>query len=345
MCTSTATSAGVGGGGGNGPDVVLALVGVTVSTVAGSGMAGDDDGLAGAAQFDNPVNLTLDELGNLYVADFDNSRVRKIAMPLGDVSTLVAGGIVRPFGITFDVSGQLYVQTDGNPGGQLSQTTGTIWFVDAGTGATNPLVANIGRPRGLAALPNGALAVADVVSQTVTTLDPVSTLLSPLAGMSGCPGFVDASGTSARFHRPYGTAALPNGDLVVADENNHRIRLVTSTGAVSTIAGDGIPGTVDGPVAGARFAFPKDVDVDSAGNIYVSDTGTHRIRRISTTGLVETVAGDGQPGFADGPGEAARFFGQEGIAVLPDGSAIFVADGTGGTPGEPYHRIRRIDLP
>jgi sugar lactone lactonase YvrE len=348
MCTGTATSAGVGGGGGggNGPDVVVQLAGVTVSTVAGSNVAGSADGLAGAAQFANPVNLTLDELGNIYVADFDNSRVRKIDMPLGDVSTLVATGIVRPFGITFDVSGQLYVQTDGNPGGQLSPTTGTIWFVDAGTGAINPLVANIGRPRGLAALPTGALAVADVVSQTVTTLDPVGMMLSPLAGMAGCPGFVDGTGTAARFHRPYGTASLPNGDLVLADENNHRIRLVTTTGVVSTLAGDGIPGTVDGPLAGARFAYPKDVDVDAAGNVYVSDTGTHRIRRISiATGVVETIAGDGQPGFADGPGEMARFFGQEGIAVLPDGSAIFVADGTGGLPSEPYHRIRRILLP
>ncbi|MEJ7728756.1 MAG: hypothetical protein WKG00_06035 [Polyangiaceae bacterium] len=345
-CTGTATSAGVGGGGGNGSDVVVPIAGVTVSTVAGSSMAGSADGLAGAAQFANPVNLTLDELGNIYVADFDNSRVRKIDMPLGDVSTLVATGIVRPFGITLDVSGQLYVQTDGNPTGQLSQTTGTIWFVDAATGATNPLVANIGRPRGLAALPTGALAVADVVSQTVTTLDPVGMTLTPLAGMMGCAGFVDAAGTAARFHRPYGTASLPNGDLVLADENNHRIRLVTTTGVVSTLAGDGIPGTVDGPLAGARFAFPTDVDVDAAGNIYVSDTGTHRIRRISiATGLVETVAGDGQPGFLDGPGETARFFGQEGIAVLADGSAIFVADGTGGLPGEPYHRIRRVVLP
>jgi DNA-binding beta-propeller fold protein YncE len=86
------------------------------------------------------------------------------------------------------------------------------------------------------------------------------------------------------------------------------------------------------------------VAVDAAGNIYVSDVGNHRIRRITKAGQVETIAGDGVAGFADGSGEAARFYGQEGIAVTPDGSAIYVADGNGGEVGA-YHRVRRIDLP
>jgi DNA-binding beta-propeller fold protein YncE len=201
-----------------------------------------------------------------------------------------------------------------------------------------------GRPRGLTALPGGGLAVADVYTNLVGSFDPGSETITPLAGVSGCPGMADGTGSAAKFHRPYGVAALPSGELVVADENNHSIRLVSTSNEVSTLAGDGVPGSVDGAVDAARFAFPKDVAVDAAGNVYVSDAGNHRIRRITKAGQVETIAGDGVAGFADGAGEAARFFGQEGIAVVPDGSAIYVADGNGGEPGA-YHRVRRIDLP
>jgi sugar lactone lactonase YvrE len=332
------------GGGATGEAVVNQVEGVTVTTIAGTNTAGKADGEGTAALFNNPVNLTLDDAGDLYVSDFDNNSIRKIDLPAVTVTTVVSAGIVRPFGITFDVDGQLFVQTDASPDGQLTQNTGTLWSIDIAAGKAALLMPTTGRPRGLAPRPEGGLAVADVVTQLLAAFEPGSETLTPLAGASGCAGMADGMGTAAKFHRPYGVAALPDGGLVLADENNHSIRVVSASNEVSTLAGDGQPGSVDGAADAARFAFPKDVAVDAAGNVYVSDVGNHRIRRITTGGQVETIAGDGVAGFADGAGEAARFYGQEGIAVTPDGSAIYVADGTGGEKG-PYHRVRRIDLP
>jgi DNA-binding beta-propeller fold protein YncE len=101
----------------------------------------------------------------------------------------------------------------------------------------------------------------------------------------------------------------------------------------------------DGPRLSAKFFHPRDVAIDNAGNVYVSDVGNHRIRRIDPQGRVQTVAGDGTAGFQDGAGAQARFFGQEALDVTPDGKTIYVADGNGGQPAEPYHRIRRVTLP
>ena len=90
--------------------------------------------------------------------------------------------------------------------------------------------------------------------------------------------------------------------------------------------------------------MPQDLAIDSQGNVFVSDSGNHRIRRISMNGKVETVAGDGTAGFKDGDGIKSRFFGQEGIDVTADGKTLYVADGTGGEP-QPYNRVRKITLP
>jgi sugar lactone lactonase YvrE len=103
---------------------------------------------------------------------------------------------------------------------------------------------------------------------------------------------------------------------------------------------------IDGPAMQARFFAPEDVAVDASGAIYVTDTGNHRVRRLAG-GQVQTLAGDGLEGFADGAGNVAEFYGQEGIAVTRDGRTVYVADGTSGADGVvvPYHRIRAIAVP
>jgi len=107
--------------------------------------------------------------------------------------------------------------------------------------------------------------------------------------------------------------------------------------------GDG-RGSVDAPRTTSRFDAPKAVAVDAAGEVFVSDAGGHRIRRVAVDGTVETVAGDGIAGFPDGPGAQAEFYGQEGIAVSADGKTVWVTDGNNGD-GAAHHRIRLITLP
>jgi DNA-binding beta-propeller fold protein YncE len=196
----------------------------------------------------------------------------------------------------------------------------------------------------MARLSNGLVVVSDILSHDIRLFDPATGDFTPLAGLSGCPGFADGPGQSARFHRPYGLAVTASGDVLVADQNNHRIRSISiPSGVTTTIAGDGTADHVDGFIADARFAEPVDLAIDASGAVFVTEIGNHRIRRIAG-GLVETVAGGPAAAFADGDGEAARFNGQEGIAVSADGATILVADGTLGVPG-PFHRIRRIVIP
>jgi len=123
------------------------------------------------------------------------------------------------------------------------------------------------------------------------------------------------------------------------------LREVTLAGVVTTFAGDGGDGTIDGPRATARFSGPRAVTSDGRGAVYMSRVAAHRIRRIAADGTVTTVAGTGAEGAADGAGNAATFFGQEGIAASADGTTLYVADGTGGSDVPvPYHRVRKITI-
>ncbi|MCA9617839.1 MAG: hypothetical protein KC731_02390 [Myxococcales bacterium] len=132
----------------------------------------------------------------------------------------------------------------------------------------------------------------------------------------------------------------------MVDAGNHSIRRITPSGVVSTIAGTGQPGMIDGSLAVAQFHGPRGVAIDAAGIIYVSDVDNRRIRRIDVAAdRVDTLAGNGIPGYADGVGSTAQFFGMEGIDVLPDGSAVYVADGNEGQGDPPYHRVRVVTLP
>ena len=133
---------------------------------------------------------------------------------------------------------------------------------------------------------------------------------------------------------------MSDGRIIVADRNNHRLRAVTTDGVVTTYAGDGGNGSIDGQRLTARLAGPKALAIDKQDNIYVSDDIAHRIRRVGADGTVTTVAGDGSPGWKDGSGAEAQFFDQ-GLAISADGTTLFVADGGGGEDTS-HNRIRRI---
>lgn len=317
---------------------------VAATTIAGSSTAGAVDGASAVARFANPVNVAVDPQNTTYVADFDNGRVRRIDAQ-GNVTTIVQqANFNTPFGICLTKSGVLYLETDGNDLGARDATTGTIWKVDLAAKKATVVVRNTGRPRGLLALDDGRLVLSDLDHHTLRVLNPTSGQITLLAGKNDSPGLANGTGAAARFSRPYGVARATNGDLLVADTNNHSIRRVTLAGVVTTVAGTGVAGYLDGSSSVARFNTPQAVATDAAGSIYVSDNGNHRIRKIDKVGNVSTIAGDGKAGFKDGQGVACEFFGQEGMAITPDGSALIVADGTGGDD-VPYNRIRRVTVP
>jgi DNA-binding beta-propeller fold protein YncE len=336
------------------PDSIDFVPGVEVSTLTGNAGLGLTDGTLALARFSNPVNLT--QIGqSLFVTDYDNAAVRAIDLVQGTVTTLYqAASFCQPFGIVAGGAAELIVETDcgRNTDIYAGPRDGTVWRLSTAATPVNPenILEPNGRPRGLLYVPpdtghaKGRLVFSDVTNHIVGVLDLDSLILSPLAGSSGNAGYVDGVGAEARFSRPYGLA-LFEGDIVVSDFSNRVLRRVGWDGTVTTLAGTGQPGLVDGPVESALFAGPQDVAADAAGNLFVSDYGSHRVRVIHQ-GIVRTLAGSSwDPGFLDGAGQDARFFGQEGLDVTSDGRTLYVADGNGGDGSPFYNHIRVITVP
>ena len=157
--------------------------------------------------------------------------------------------------------------------------------------------------------------------------------VSTFAG-NGTLGFADGTGTTARFYQPTGLAFDAGRKYVRSRQSNHRIRKITPAGEVSTFAGSGTFGFADGTGTAAQFNGPFDVDVDAVGNVYVADTYNYRIRKITPAGVVTTLAGNANYGYADGDGAAAKFNQPKGVAVDPAGN-VYVTD-------ENNTRIRKI---
>lgn len=155
--------------------------------------------------------------------------------------------------------------------------------------------------------------------------------MSTFAG-SGAPGLVDGSLLTAKFKSPYDIALAGAATAYVADTTNNAVRLIANA-KVTTLAGDGTVGFVNGPAKSARFSGPGSVAAGAAGKVYVSDYGNNAVRVIAN-GAVITLAGDGSKGFADGPLSSAKFKNPGGIAVDSAGR-VYVADAGN-------NRIRRI---
>lgn len=308
-----------------------------VSTFAGSGVQGSADGTGTAASFNSPAGIALDGSGNVYIADYNNHKIRKIT-PSGVVSTFAGNGTMSnaegtgtaagfsfPAGVAVDGSGNIYVADHNNhkirkitPARVVSTLTGNG---TQGTTDGNKTIATFSYPDHLAADAAGNVYVANL--NKIRKVTPAG-VVSTVAG-TGAPGDVDGTGIAASFIHVRGVAIDASGNLYVADSGNNKIRKITPAGLVSTLAGSGLEGSIDGTGSAANFYAPSGVAVDGAGNVYVADRLNHKIRKITPGGVVSTFAGSGVQGSADGTGTAASFAGPWGIAVDASGN-VYIAD-------------------
>ncbi|MCU1382798.1 MAG: repeat protein [Acidobacteria bacterium] len=332
-----------------------------VTTVAGTqGQEGTTDGTASTARFSLPKGIAADAGGSLYVADTFNHTVRKITVG-GVVSTVAGlGGVsgeadgtgdaarfLYPAGVAVDPSNNVYVADTSNHTIRKITSAGVVTTL-AGTASTRGASDGTGSgaqfffPTGIGLDTSGNLYVGDQNNNKVRKITPAG-VVSTLAGAdnpqtAGEVVWADGAGGEARFRRPTGVAVDLAGTVYVADELNHVIRKVTSAGSVTTFAGaHGSSGSEDGVGSAARFFRPNGVAVDSVGTVYVADTNNSTIRKITSDGVVTTLAGEaGEGGFADGSPPAARFSLPTALALDGLGN-LYVAD-TGN------QTIRRIVL-
>ena len=285
-----------------------------VTTIAGSGSPGVEDGPAMSASFSDPFGIAVDKRGNVIVADGGQSnRIRRVT-----------------------VDGKVHTIAGGNEG-----------FADG-----NALQARFNTPSGIAIDNGGNIIIADTSNNRIRKLSSDGTKVSTVAG-SGVAGFKDGRAGEAQFDGPIGIAVDKHGNVFVADAYNDSIRKIAEDGAVTTFAGTGLPGFSDGQATGATFDTPCGVAVDKDGNVFVADTGNHAVRKITAQGEVTTIAGGTDAGQQGGEVRLNRpvgigvthdgflFISDEGsgkiVRIAPDGegrayagSVAGFADGVGG---------------
>jgi sugar lactone lactonase YvrE len=323
------------------------LTGLQVDTIAGGegGYVDNEDGTV--ARFMSIGGVAVDSTsGTIFVADTGNHVIRVVS-PNGSVGTL-AGGIaghkdgvgngaefMSPTGLSFDFDGSLYVADPGSPGGG-----GSYIRQIAPSGLVTTVVSSDDQSSiffDVAAF-DGDLWATDIAQSAVWEIDPSAGSAERIAG-NGSAGDADGTGTDARFFFPEGIAICgPIGDrfflqAFVADSDNMKIKMVTSDGATNTYAGGGSGVTFqDGSLAEARFQFPDGIACDQFGKLFVVDFGNRRIRMITPSGLVTTLAGSLPTSVTDGDQTTARFGAPTSIAVDGNG-VLYIGDGT---------RLRRL---
>jgi NHL repeat-containing protein/type IX secretion system substrate protein len=267
----------------------------TVVTVAGNGTAGysGDGGAATAAELNTPWGVAVDGSGNIIISDYQNSCIRKVNTA-GIISTIAGNG------------------TPGYSGDGLAATLAELKY-----------------PTGVAVDASGNIYVADRANNCVRKISS-SGIISTFAG-TGVAGFGGdgTPATAALLNEPAGVCLDGSGNVLIADENNHRIRKVNSSGIITTFAGTGADGFGgDGtPATGAAFSYPIGVNVDASGNVFVADYSNHRIRKINTSGIISTFAGSATIGYGGdgGPATLAYLFYPIGTVKDPLGY-VYIAD-------------------
>ena len=347
-----------------------------IMTFAGSGPTGPtewqgsfsgDGGPAAQARLNFPRGVTVDDKGNIYIADRDNHRIRRVG-PDGIITTFAGTGktdfsgdggpaaqarLMRPSGVAVDAKEVVYIADSGNDRIRRVGPDGVITTF-AGSGPPEPFgrgfsgdggpaaQARLFFPMSTAVDAKGGVYIADQVNHRVRRVGPDG-VITTFAG-SGPPepfgrGFSGDGGPAAqaRLNFPRGVAVDDKGNIYIADRDNHRIRRVGPNEIITTIAGGGGPSLGDGgPAVQARLNFPAGVAVDAKGVVYIADTFNHRIRRVGPDRIITTVAGRGTAGFSGdgGPAVQAQLNLPSGVAVDAKGN-VYIADSNN-------HRIRLV---
>ncbi|WP_295793774.1 putative Ig domain-containing protein [Mucilaginibacter sp.] len=310
-----------------------------VTTFAGNGAIGSANGTGVAASFAKPIAIATDANGNSYVADYTGNQIRKITLA-GVVTTLAGSGAAgatngtgaaatfsNPAGVAVDGSGNIYIG-DGTNNLVRKITPGGVVSTFAGSGAAGSIngtgtAAKFHTPRGLVFDASGNLYVADYSNNLIRKITAAG-VVSTFAG-SGVAGAVNGTGIAASFNGPFSIDIDASGNLYVADSGNNLIRKITPAAVVTTFAGSGAAGAVNGTGTAASFSGPFGVAADTGGNIYIADGTNNLIRKITPAGVVTTYAGSGSVGSVNGTGAAARFSNPHGIAIDKAGN-MYVAD-------------------
>ncbi|HEX7415421.1 MAG TPA: NHL repeat-containing protein, partial [Bacteroidia bacterium] len=283
------------GGGYHGPLPLIPSPTFFISRIAGDGTQGysGDAGQATASELNYPTGVVIDALGNLYIADQSNNRIRKVTTT-GIISTFAGNG-------TWSYSGD---------GGQAT-------------------AAEFKTPTGVAIDAVGNLYIADYYNSRIRKVNTAG-IISTFAG-NGTAGYSGDGGqaTSAELHYPFGVAVDASGNLYIADNQNNRVRKVNSSGIISTIAGNGTAGyNGDGwNATAAELQEPTSIAFDASGNVYIADAGNMRIREVNTSGIISTFAGNGIQGYS-GDGYAAtnaELNLPTGVAIDASGT-VYIAD-------------------
>ncbi len=277
-----------------------------ITTVAGTGVSGfsGDGGPAITARLNNPHGTAVDGAGNIFIADNLNSRVRQVKTT-----------------------------------GFILTNTGTGVGVFAGDGGYSYL-ANINQPFDITVGGDGDLFISDTWNNRIRKVDAMG-IITTIAG-TGVSGYSGDGGqaTAAKLSKPSGIALDNAGNLCFADQYNHRVRKINLlTGIITTVAGTGFTGSGGdgGQATNATLHFPNFIYIDVAGNLYISDNSSHRIRKVNSSGIIGPYAGSGTPGFAGdgGPASTASLQFPAGMTMDAHGNA-YIAD-------HMNHRIRKIN--